>query len=495
MSASAPYDVLVIGAGFGGIATALTLAEQGARVLLCEALTYPGGCASTFTRRGFRFEAGATLFSGFGEGQVMRRWIDRHGLDVHVDLLDPTIDFRTPAWSLHAPTDRAVFRDRLCAIPGVPRAGLAAFLKEQETVADALWALFDDPALLPPFDAGALMTHVSRVSRYLPLLRLVNRPLLDVLRRHGLDTVEPVRTWYDALCQITVQCGVAEAEAPFALAATDYCFRGTGHVRGGIGVLAQALCDAVVASGGEVRFASRVGALTRTPDGWTASIRGATVHARQVVANVLPQQLSTLAGDVVHDSLHALARRVEDGWGACMLYLAVDADAPLRSAAHHIEGVLDPRAPLVEGNHFFASVSDAGETDRSPDGTMRTVTVSTHVSLATWRALPPDGRARWITEVQGRMDAGIARLAPELSAGTRLRMTASPRTWERFTRRQHGAVGGIPRRTGWANYAGMGPMEVASGLWMVGDTTFPGQSTLATALGGIRTAQVLARSR
>ena len=33
--------------------------------------------------------------------------------------------------------------------------------------------------------------------------------------------IEPLRIYLDALCQITVQCGLAEAEAPLALAAMD----------------------------------------------------------------------------------------------------------------------------------------------------------------------------------------------------------------------------------------------------------------------------------
>ena len=37
------FDALVIGAGFGGLGAALTLASAGARVGLVEALTYPGG--------------------------------------------------------------------------------------------------------------------------------------------------------------------------------------------------------------------------------------------------------------------------------------------------------------------------------------------------------------------------------------------------------------------------------------------------------------------
>ena len=47
-------------------------AESGAQTLLLEAVKYPGGCASTFQRKGYHFEAGATLFSGFAEGQAVQ---------------------------------------------------------------------------------------------------------------------------------------------------------------------------------------------------------------------------------------------------------------------------------------------------------------------------------------------------------------------------------------------------------------------------------------
>ena len=52
-----PFDVAVIGAGFGGLGAALSAAERGACVAICEALNYPGGCASTFTRDANQFEA------------------------------------------------------------------------------------------------------------------------------------------------------------------------------------------------------------------------------------------------------------------------------------------------------------------------------------------------------------------------------------------------------------------------------------------------------
>ncbi|MFB6375931.1 MAG: FAD-dependent oxidoreductase, partial [Bradymonadaceae bacterium] len=80
-------DVAVVGGGFGGLAAALELAEQGLEVVIFERLTYPGGCASTFERHGWRFESGATLFAGLGEDQLFGRWIAEYDLpvEVHVD--------------------------------------------------------------------------------------------------------------------------------------------------------------------------------------------------------------------------------------------------------------------------------------------------------------------------------------------------------------------------------------------------------------------------
>ena len=46
----------------------------------------------------------------------------------------------------------------LPALPGAPRDGLARFFAFQHRVADTLWQLFDEPALLPPL-SGAAKLH------------------------------------------------------------------------------------------------------------------------------------------------------------------------------------------------------------------------------------------------------------------------------------------------------------------------------------------------
>jgi phytoene dehydrogenase-like protein len=487
------YDAVVVGAGFGGLATALELSQRGARVALCETLNYPGGCASTFHRDGHAFEAGATLFSGFEPHQLFGRWIRQHALDVTVDWLDPVVELRTPTLRLPVHRDRQRFMEQLLALPGAPVPQLRAFFSLQQRVSEALWPLFDEPELLPPLDLRALLRHATRAHRYAPLVLWMGSPLGAVLAHYDLEGFRPLRTYLDALCQITVQCGSAEAEAPFALAAMDYYWRGTGHVRGGIGRLASALVEAIRRLGGEVLYANRVKSLAAVPGGWRVDTRRGPLQARHVVANLLPQGVLKLLGQPPEHlpQLGQMAERVSEGWGAAMLYLVARAPAGESPSAHHLELVQDEGAPFVEGNHLFASISGEADEGRAPAG-QRTLTVSTHVPLRTLAGLSREEQGRYIADIQARMRTGLRRLAPEWMADVRHELTASPRTFERFTRREAGAVGGVPRRAGLGNYHDPGPRQLLEGLWLVGDSVFPGQSTLATAVGGVRTAASIA---
>jgi phytoene dehydrogenase-like protein len=62
----ADYDVIVIGAGNGGLTAAAGLAQRGVRVLLLERHNVPGGCATSFVRGRFEFEVALHQLSGLG---------------------------------------------------------------------------------------------------------------------------------------------------------------------------------------------------------------------------------------------------------------------------------------------------------------------------------------------------------------------------------------------------------------------------------------------
>ena len=58
------YDIIIIGAGLGGLTSGAKLAKEGKKVLLIEQHDRPGGCATTFIRKDFVFEVGLHEMDG-----------------------------------------------------------------------------------------------------------------------------------------------------------------------------------------------------------------------------------------------------------------------------------------------------------------------------------------------------------------------------------------------------------------------------------------------
>ena len=57
----ADYDVIVIGAGLGGLSTASLAAKNGFKTLVLEQSDIIGGCCSTFEVDGYKFDVGASI--------------------------------------------------------------------------------------------------------------------------------------------------------------------------------------------------------------------------------------------------------------------------------------------------------------------------------------------------------------------------------------------------------------------------------------------------
>lgn len=67
---TATFDAVIIGAGIGGLVCGCYLAKAGMRVLIAERHYKPGGYCTSFTRKGFTFDAAAHSFGGYKYGNL-----------------------------------------------------------------------------------------------------------------------------------------------------------------------------------------------------------------------------------------------------------------------------------------------------------------------------------------------------------------------------------------------------------------------------------------
>jgi phytoene dehydrogenase-like protein len=170
-----------------------------------------------------------------------------------------------------------------------------------------------------------------------------------------------------------------------------------------------------------------------------------------------------------------------------MVYVGLDGSAvPADFPLHH---QVIAREPMAEGNTVFLSLSPAWDKNRSPAG-QRALTISTHTDLREWWRLfeneRPAYEERKAVYVE-RILAAAETALPGLREAVHLILPGTPVTFQRFTRRAWGWVGGFPQTSLFRTWA----PRLAPSLWLVGDTVFPGQSTAAVALGGLRVARAI----
>jgi len=67
------YDIIIIGAGLGGLTAGAKLSKEGKKVLLIEQHDRPGGCATTFQRKDFTFEVGLHEMDGLDKRDMKTR--------------------------------------------------------------------------------------------------------------------------------------------------------------------------------------------------------------------------------------------------------------------------------------------------------------------------------------------------------------------------------------------------------------------------------------
>jgi len=94
------YDVIIIGAGIGGLVCGCYLAKAGLKVLIVEQHNKPGGYCTSFERDGFIFDAGA--IENLREGSIFRQIINDLDIEEKIKIYrtDPSIILIMPDYKI-----------------------------------------------------------------------------------------------------------------------------------------------------------------------------------------------------------------------------------------------------------------------------------------------------------------------------------------------------------------------------------------------------------
>ena len=474
--------VVVIGAGIGGLTAGALLARRGYSVLILDQAIAPGGCASTFQRQGFTFDVGATQVAGLEPGGIHHRIFE----ELEVEL--PQTTRCDPASAVYLPGETTpinVWRnpDKWQSERQRQFPGSEPFWQLLAKLFEVSFEFQSRSPVLPPRNLWDLWQLASAV-RPSTMITLPFTLLTvgDALRGYGLGDERRLKTFLDLQLKLYSQVDAEETALLYAATALGVSQEPQGlyHLKGSMQVLSDRLVEALKKYGGKLLMRHTVERINvessgasgvvirnqKTGEVWTEA-------ADIVVANVTVQNLVQLLGEQAPSGYRQRVDKLPPASGAFVVYLGVDQKAIPAGCPPHLQFLYDYDGPIGENNSLFVSVSQPGD-GRAPAG-KATIIASSFTDTRRW----------WQGEDYQELKGGytekaIARLSEyfHLTPETILHVeAATPRTFARFTGRASGVVGGIGQRVATFGPFGFANRTPIKRLWLVGDSTHPGEGT------------------
>lgn len=474
--------VVVIGAGIGGLSAAALLAKRGYQVRVFEQAMVPGGCASTFRRRGFTFDVGATQVAGLEPGGI------HHQIFSELDLELPAAEPCDPACAVFLPGESTpihVWRDpqqwqieRQQQFPGSE-----PFWQKLSQLFSYSWRFQTRQPVLPPrniWDTWQLASALRPDT--LLTVPYTFSTVGQLLKGYGLAHNRRLKTFLDLQLKLYSQVDTDETALLYAATAlgVSQTPQGLFHLQGSMQVLSDALVKSIEQSGGQVLLGHSVEHIQlesnrpryvrvyhqKTGDTWLEP-------ADHVVANVTVQNLTTLLGTQTPQGYQRRVDKLIPSSGAFVVYLGVDQAAIPEHCPPHLQFLYDYEGPIGENNSLFVSVSRPGD-GRAPEG-KATIVASSFTDVQAWQ------KCNDYAGLKAEYEQGaIAKLSQFFNLDPQHILhveSGTPRTFERYTARHQGMVGGIGQRLSTFGPFGFATRTPIPKLWLVGDCVHPGEGT------------------
>jgi phytoene dehydrogenase-like protein len=241
------FDVIVVGAGLGGLSAATFLAREGLEVLLLERHFVPGGYATSFVRGRYEFEVALHELSGIGKPEKrggLYRYLDYLGVANKVEFINIPNLYRTifPNLDMTLPMGREAFEQTLFETFPHEKKGIRRFLKR-------IFDLRADFVRISREGPGSTLTMPVRFPhffRYLPTTwgQVLNRDVKDPMARAVLS-------------QYWGYVGLPPSQISFLFFASTlaaYIKRGAAFPKGRSQALSNALLGTFEELGGQARL-------------------------------------------------------------------------------------------------------------------------------------------------------------------------------------------------------------------------------------------------
>ena len=472
------FDVVVIGAGNGGLTAAASLTKAGFKTLLLERHNVPGGCATSFCRGRFEFEVALHQLSGYGQADnpgPLRGFLSQFGIPDRLEFVDMKNLYRLV---LPGQLDITLPADR----EGTTQALVKQFPQDKKAIEGFIDLIY-----------RTFMEHAAVFFQRDPEASAEKYPLMA---KYSLQPTEEVMNEYfqnplikAALGIYWGYSGVPLSKLPFIDYATlyfAYLHWKPAYIRHGSQALSNAILEYILANGGQARFNCGARKIL-VEDGRVVGVEteyGDVIKAKAVVSNAssidtyvelideehVPQeQFKILAGQTVGPSSLTIfvgldCEPHEVGINDTTNFIISDPDTDKQFASM---SRLDTR-----DDYLLLSCYNLDDPQASPPGTSQVCIVDLKYAEP-WLTLSPSE----YLQVKFKAADGILQRVEEVFPGFRDHIeeieVGTPLTHMRYTNSPGGAIYGFDQFAKNSNFF-VPPTSPIKGLALAGAWAGPG---------------------
>lgn len=452
------YDVIIVGAGGGGLAAATRLSLAGTEVLLIEQHHKVGGYMSAFERGDYTFEVSLHAINGLDphKGSLIPLLKDLGIYDkLRPTRLDPMYKAFFPDFSMVVPADAEEYRNIL----------INRFPHEKEGI-DGFYAEIGH--LLTVMDASTLMMNGEYLAG---LWKMISNPraMVTVFSCVNLTMGEFLARFFTDKALLTVMASYTGmlGDGPenisgmvFAGMWAAYHRNGCYYLEGGSQSISSALEEVIRKNGGEILLSTRVTKIL-VEDGRAVGVRtgdGKTFRSRYVIsnANALDTLFELVGREHLPREYSENVEKMEVGAASFTVYMGVNKDYREYFPGHTHTLIVMPSfdteenfRPMREGDisRVMFGIANYTKTDptNAPEGknVICLVTLMPYDLNNGWREKEgPDQYAEFKNEVAMKLIKRAEKYLPGLSSHIEELEVGSPRTNEHYTSNTKGSIYG-----------------------------------------------------
>lgn len=469
------YDLIVIGSGMGSLTASALLAKLGTKIGILEQNYLPGGCTSSYWRKGFTFESGATTLVGLDKNMPLNYVLQQTGIKLkarhlkmpmQVHLKNGKIINRYQSLDQWIAEAERVFGKK----------GQAAFWRKCYKISQFVWDTSIKQRNFPPANFADLIDAIKNANlsqvfnaRY-SLVRTS-----DFIKRHDLHENEDFIDFINEQLLITAQNHQEEVNLLFGATALCYTNYGNYYVDGGLINLVTPFIDYIKEREGELHLRTEVQHIEKIDSGYLIKTNKGEFRSKIILSGIPINNLLEIYPDIISKYKSQIMESPKLN-SAFQMGIGFKSNKTLQSIHHQIH-LAQPLAG-VGAKSIFLSLSHPDDLTRSDEAGMKVASISTHVPDPQNNIV--DGKLAEEAVINILEEKGFLRRNDIV-----YQHSSSPKSWEKWTGRAFGFVGGYPQ------YFSIKPWQMiearvdGQGMYQCGDTSYPGQGIPGTTLSGI----------